>query len=458
MDLAIGRGEWERERGAFPPWRQENCFLEPSKTDAKGYNILSRPPMEQAYAWGSGAVEGPFSTPGLFGGAIFAIIGGQLYKDGVALGAIAGTGPASWAAGTDELVVTRGADAYSYDGTTLAAIAFPDGADVAAVNWMARRFIYVRAGSGRFYWSALDDGRTVDGFNYANSESEQDELLDIKKTGDVFWMLGSHSGEAWVLTGDPDLPWSKVSQRTINRGVAATGCAVEIEGSVFFISNDRLICTIQDAAIRISDAALEEKLRASTNLRAFGFQLEGRPIFCARLDTETYALDLSMQNQPVLLSTQGRSNWAAQGACDIDGQPLFADDTDGILWRFNEGAQTDAGAAEMHRVFSAGAPGNAMRVANIIVNGNTGSTPATVGANADPMLEMRYSRDGGRTFAPWRSSRWGRQGDYRRQARFGSCGQFQSPGFLAEFRMLACAPLRVSAVRANEKLAGRGRA
>jgi hypothetical protein len=34
---------------------------------------------------------------------------------------------------------------------------------------------------------------------------------------------------------------------------------------------------------------------------------------------------------------------------------------------------------------------------------------------------------------------------------------FQAPGFLAEFRMLACTPLRVEAVRANQKLAGRGR-
>jgi hypothetical protein len=458
MDLALGRSAWDRQRGAFPPWRQENVLLEETKTDPKGYNILSRPPLAQQYSWGSGPVHGVFSKPGLFNGAKFALSGNTLYRDGVALGTIDGSGPVSWAAGTDELVVARGQSAWSYNGTNLLAIAFPDGADVAAVNWMARRFIFVRKGTGRFYWSEIDDGRTVDGLNFANAESEQDELRDIKKTGDVFWMLGANTGEAWVLTGDPDLPWTRVTQRNLGRGVRATGCAEEIESTLYFLSHDGMVCMIQDAAIRISDTSLEEKLRESATASTFWYQYEGKPIFCIRLDSVTYAIDLALDSQPGIFSTSGRTHWAAQCAINIGPEPLFGDDTTGSLWGFDEASETDSGQAAFARVFSAGAPANSIRIANVIINGNSGATQAETGINSDPVMEMRYSRDGGRTFSPWRGSRWGRKGEYRRHARFGTCGHFRTPGFLAEFRVTACVPLRIAAARANEALSGRGQA
>lgn len=456
MDLVLGRGAWELDRGAFPQWRQENCLLEATRTDPKQYNILSRPPLTSSYAWGSGPVHGLFSRPGLFGAAKFAIIGTTLYRDGVSLGAIDGDGPAWFAAGNDELCCGKGATAYSYNGTNLQAIAFPDGADVRSGNWMARRFIFVRKGSGRFYWSELDDARSIDGLSYATAETEQDELLDIKRTGDLFQMMGANTVEAWVLTGDIDLPWTKVAQRTLGRGVRDTGCAEEIEGTVFFISNDGMVCVIQENAVRISDTALEEKIEQSATASTFWFQYRGKPLLCIRLDSGTYVLDLTLDNLPSFFSTSGRTNWAPKCAVNIGPEPLFGDDASGIVWGFDEGAITDSGQEQFRRIFSAGASGNSLRIGNVLINGNAGSTPVETGLAADPVMSMRYSRDGGRSWSPQRGSRWGRKGQYRRQARFGSCGQFGHPGFLAEFEVVACVPLRIAAARANEKAAGRG--
>lgn len=453
MELVIGRGAWQRDRGAFPPWRQENCLLEETKTDPKQYNILSRPPLASYYSWGSGPVHGIFYKPGLFGGAIFAVIGGNLYKDGVSLGTIAGSGPVSWAAGNSELVVTRGTTARSYNGTTLANIAFPDGANVTAVNYMARRFIFVRAGSGRFYWSAIDNGRSIDALAYATAESEQDELYDIKKSGDVFWMLGANTGEGWVLTGDPDIPWTRITMRNLNRGVQAVGCAEEIEGTVYFISSDGMVCMIEKGAVRISDSALEEKIRQSTTGSTYWFQYEGKPLLCIRLDSGTYVLDLALQNQPCVFSTNGRTNWAPKCAVNVGSEPLFGDDTAGTVWKFTEGNTTDSGQTVFTRTFSAGQAGDAIQISNVIVNGNSGAA-----ASGAPTLDMRTSRDGGRTFSAWRSALWGGAADYRRFARFGPSGMFRAPGFLAEFRMQSCIPFRVASVRANESVGGRGRA
>jgi hypothetical protein len=460
MELILGRGEYSRDRGKFVPWRQENCFLEKTATDPNQYNILSRPPLASFYSWGSGPVHGIFQRPGLFSGAVFAIIGGTLYKDGVSLGAINGSGPAWFAAGIGELCCGKGQSAYSYNGTNLAAIAFPDGADVRSGNYMARRFVFVRKGSGRFYWSAVDNGRTIDGLNYATAESEADDLLDILRIGDTFLPMGQNSIETWVLTGDPDLPWTRVVQRTVNgRGIQDTGCGQEIEGTVYFISSDSLVCMWQQTAVRISDSALEEKIRLSSTGSTYWFEYEGKPIFCMRLDDGTYGLDLAMANQVVKLSTSGRTNWAPKSAVNVGGEVLFGDDTAGTVWVFDTESETDSGEDEFRRVFTAGLPLNEQpfSITNIIADGDSGSTNATTGAAADPLLAMRFSRDGGRTWSTPRASRWGAQGEYKRKARFGSCGMFGPPGFLAELSMEACAPLRIASVRANESLAGRGR-
>jgi hypothetical protein len=460
MDLVVGRGAFQRDRGAFPPWRQENMLLEPTKTDPDQFNLLSRPPLAEYYSWGTGAVHGVFHRDGLFSGDVFAVIGTTLYRNGVSKGTINGTGPVWWAGGFNELCLGRGQSAYSYNGTgNAAAIAFPDGADVRSGNWMSRRFVFVRKSTGRYYWSDLDDGRTINALSYATAEGEPDELLDIKKVGDVFYMLGVSTGEAWVLTGDPDLPWTRIVQRNLNRGVMDTGCAEEIEGTVYFISSDGLICRITEGSERVSDNSLEERIAQSTTGSTFWFQYEGKPILCIRLDSGTYGLDLSMGHQPMVFSTVGRTNWAPKCATQIGSLPLFGDDTSNSITIFDEGNATDSGETEMRRLFSAGMPlkDSPLSISNVVVAGNSGSTPFETGGAADPIMEMRYSRDGGRTWSEWRGTRWGALGDYRRRSRFGACGMFHGPGFLAEFRMLSCIPLRIDRVGANESMAGRGR-
>lgn len=460
MDLVIGCGAWERERGAFPQWVQENVLLEEAKTDPKQFNLLSRPPLLSYYDWGTGPIRGTFQRLGLFNGDLFVISGSTLYRNGVAKGTINGSGPAWFAGGNAELCCGLGQSAYSYNGTgNAAAISFPDGADVRTGNWMARRFGFVRKGSGRIYFSDLDDGRTIDALSYFTAESEPDELYDLKKIGDVFLPMGANSIESWVLTGDPDLPWTKVAQRTFNRGVQDTGCAEEIEGTVYFISSDGMVCMMQDAPVRISDAALEEKIRVSTTGSTFWFKYEGKPLLCIRIDAGTFVLDLALNNMLSVFSTQGRTHWAPMCAVNIGSEPLFGDDADGVVWVFDETSSTDSGNVEHPRLFSAGLPlqTQPQPIGNLVVSGNNGAAQVETGEAADPLLEMRYSRDGGRTFSEWRSAKWGAMGEYKRRARYGSCGMFHPPGFLAVFRMLACTPLRVDAIKANEPLAGRGR-
>jgi hypothetical protein len=126
----------------------------------------------------------------------------------------------------------------------------------------------------------LDDGRTIDGLDFANAESEPDELLDIAKMGDLFAMLGANSVETWTLTGDPDLPWTRVSQRTFGRGIFSPGAKAEVAdaNTVYFVSSDGMVCKMAgDAPQRVSDSALEEDIKLASEVSVFGYQFEGKP-------------------------------------------------------------------------------------------------------------------------------------------------------------------------------------
>jgi hypothetical protein len=389
-DLVIGQGEWQRKRGSPVPWRMENCHLDEVKTDPKGWNILSRPPLVEGSTVGSGPMRGAIHKAGLFNGDTFWVSGGHLYRNSTDLGAIDGSGIPIFAAGDSELLVTCGASAWSFNGVNLAAVATPGGWNVNSVHWMARRFVYARAGSGRYYWSALDDGRTVDALDFANAESEPDELLDIAKNGDVFALLGTNSIESWVLNGDPELPWTRVSQRTFGRGILRSGLKAEIPdtNSFYFISNDQLVCRMESAPVRVGDVALEEKIKLAASHKVFSFQFEGKPFVVIRAEgVGTYVLDISNNHQPSLYSTSGQTNWAISSAVTFEGEPYFGDDTDGSVWRFDPDSTTDSGNVEMPRYFTAGYPGT-VSVSNVLAYGDNGSAQTETGEQGDPILEM----------------------------------------------------------------------
>jgi hypothetical protein len=460
MELALARGSSERENGNFPPLALVNMLAEPSMSDPEGVSLLSRPPMVEFASIGAGPINGTYQRPGLFGGDLFTVSGNTLYRSGIAIGAINGSGPVSWASSRTELVLTRGQSAWSFNGTNLAAVVFPDGANVRAVGFVAGLFLYARSGSDRWYWSALNDGRTIDGLDFATAESEPDELYDLKIIGDNLYLLGANSGEVWVLTGNTNLPFSRVIQRNLGRGVQGPGCAEVMDNTLIFIGSDAIVWRMEEVARRISDHALEEKIRTSSAGQCFHWLFEGHLVFTVRLDQGTWGFDISA-GRWVELRTFSRENWAAICSTQVGSEPLFGDSETGTVWQFGEldGTNEDAGEVAFERMFTAGAPlkSQPQPIANVLVDGNEGATQAESGQGSDPSLEMRYSRNGGRSWSGWRSSRFGAKGEFRRLARYVQCGFFDPPGALLQFRMTDPAPLRVSSVRINESLAGRGR-
>jgi hypothetical protein len=451
-----------RDSGNFPEFRIVNMLWEQTPTTERSVALLSRPPLIERTTVGNGPMYATIQKDGLFSGDLFTLSGDEFYRGSTLLGTIDGTGPASWASSAQEIIITRGATAYSYNGTNFVAIAFPDGADVRAVAEISGLFLYVRIGDGllggRVYWSSVNDGRTINALDYINAESEPDHLREIITVGDNAYLLGTESVEVHMLSGNPDAPLTRISQRGYSMGEIATGCAVEADNAVHLIGKDFIVYRLAEVGQRISDHGLEERIQASSSRLMFAFKWNGHLLICVRLDSGTWVYDLATGGQWTEMATYGRDAWAPICSADIEGVPIFGDDTEGTVWEFGGYDELDSGVS-FQRVFPAVFPlsGQPQSVYNVLIDHNPGSTELTTGQGSDPIINMRLSRDAGRTYSLWRSARLGRQGQTRRMARFGTCGMFDDPGAVFEFMVSDPYPLRISRVRVNDSMNGRGR-
>jgi len=457
-DILYGTGAYRRDLGNFAELKLRNMFPETSPSAEQGVALLSRPGLRHAYTVGSGPIRDHFHRHDLFNGDTFTVSGGELYRNTTLLGPIDGDGIPRWANTLDEVVVTCGATAYSYRGD-LAAIAMPDGFNVRSVcGAVGGRIIFLRDGTNMYYWSDVDDARTVGAISWAEARSMPDALLDCMAVGDNLFLLGGESVEvAYYDKNSVTLPFPRIIQRTAPKGIIATGTATMFDNALHWVGHDNIVYRMGDVPMRMSNHALEERISQSANYRMFPFLFEGHAFLCVRTDHGTWVFDPAGGKEWPQFTTFNHPNFLGQCACMPESGVQFGSDTDGKIYEFGED-WTDDGE-RLERRFTAGFPINsgAVPVDIIEVECNPGWINADDWPDVDPQLEMRSSRDGGRNYSMWRVAKLGRQGEYRKRPRYRRCGYFDAPAAIFDFRLTDPAPLRVSGVIINEPGGGRSR-
>jgi hypothetical protein len=441
-------------RTGFPPLTLINMFLEQAKSSENQVALLSRPGLVQSYAVGSGPINAVFSKKGTFGGDIFSVSNNTLYRNTSSLGNITGTGPVSIDGSDNEVVVTRGGTAYSYNGTNLAAIAFPDGANVRAVCFINGRFVFARDATAKFYWSDILDGRTIDPLNFATAERQPDHLLDVIARGDILWLLGEATIEAWSNDGSSaDIPFSRIEQVVFDDGTIATGATVLADNTIFTIRTDGTLSRMAEVLERVSDHSIEQRILASATHKLFTYTYQGHEMIAARLADETILYDCATREFCEFQTSQG--NWIASCATMTGDEAVFGHDTTGQVMVFSGWA--DLGNELERRFPAAHQLDRPTVISSLKLWANTGTTELLSGQGSDPTVEMRSSDDAGNTWGEWEPDSLGVQGEYRAVPEWRALGMFDFPGALFEFRVTDPVDFRVSAVKVNDPLGGRER-
>lgn len=448
MKLQYGLSAFTRARGDLPELPVINMFAEEAPTEEDGIVLQSRPGLSDRSAdMGTGPVEALFKADGVLDSGLYGISGGSLYKGATLLGAIDGTGSASLAGYEDKLFACAGTSIWGYDGTTLAAVTFPDAASVAKVLVGASRLIALRADTEKFYWSDVLS-ETIGGLSFASSENQPDRLRDALFIDDILILFGAETVEFWPNTQDANLPFQPLEGRVFERGIKATGCATKFGSTFAWVTDANQVC-VTDPENIISKPGIEALIEASTETRLWTFQLEGTEFLALRIDSGTWVFSArsGLWSQ---FASYSQDNWLPQ--CYAGG--VFGSAINGRTFAWGSG-HLDLGG-ELERRFRAGIPLNAGGVVanNIILRANIGQTPYLVGDYVEPLVELRTSRNAGQTWGAWKPKGMGEQGEYRKKLQWTGLGMFSQPAMLVEFRMTAPTPFRVAGVFVNEPFAG----
>ncbi|MES2905167.1 MAG: hypothetical protein V4696_13355, partial [Pseudomonadota bacterium] len=338
--------------------------------------------------------------------------------------------------------------AQFYDGSTLAAVAFPDDKPVIKVFNGASRFLAIAGETGRFYFTDSLEG-DFEGLEFATAESSPDRLLDGLFIDDMAVLFGAETVEFWPNTSDPDLPFQPLEGRVFEKGIRATGCAAVFNYSFAWVGNDNVVYANGQQPAPISNQGLNEKIAASTECRLFTFLIDGQEFLALRLDTQTYVFG-NRNGKWSEFASYGQANWIPQ--CEAGG--VFGSAVDGRTAEWGDGFSDFGGVLE--RRFRAGFPLNSggVQVNNVGLRCEVGQTPFLTGDYVEPVVEFRQSRDVGKTFGSARPKSLGAQGNYRKLVQWRSCGMASRPGWMGEFRVTDPVSWRVSQVLVNEPFAG----
>lgn len=442
-NVFYGTNVSDTDRGSFPELKVVNMVPETESTESEGLVLNSRKGLETTGdTFGSGPVKRLYQVDGVLNNELFGVSGSSLYgKTTGLIGAISGTGHVSMAGYENALFACAGKDIWAYTDGTLAAVPFPDGAEVTAIAVGASRLISIRKDTGVFYWSDTLT-TTIDALSFATAENSPDKLKDLLFIGDTLHLFGSETVEFWpVSTSNPDLPFQPLQGRVFQRGIKATGCAAKFAASFVWVTDDNQVC-IGDPNNIISTPTIETKIKAATSVRLWTFDMFNTEYLAIRLDNATYAYS-QRYGQWIELTSYNKDNWLP--LCYENG--YFGSSEDGSLFQWSNNYEDFNDNLERTLTLWVPLDTGTVPLYNILCRIASGVGYSYTG---NPVVELRCSRDGGFTWGPWKQKSLKTMGSYGEKISWRSLGAFKYPGGLIQIRCTDNTPFRFSGATVND--------
>lgn len=449
-DLPLTLANYGRSRVNLPQTRLVNAYVEKSPGGPSGEIRTTRPGLTRVYTNGQGPILDMYQSPGLFGGDLFTVSGSDVYRNDALIGTIAFSQNPQIAAADGLLVIVSGGALYIYNGTTLTQqLFFDDGTTVlpqfSGVSVLYNIFIYPVVNSNQFFTSNVGNPSQIPALNLSLANVYPDTIIQTYVLAEQLYFLKNTSVEIWNFNGgaEPAAPFSLQQGSTYARGCSSQASVRKLDNALFWIGDDFTVYRTGTVPNRVSTSFIEDKLKQNAlsiaQVTSFTSNIEGHVHYVINLPgtDESYAYDCQ---------TQEWSHWGTLTGTSTDpglflgayaaGQGEFVyvgSYKDGRVFVFDVNNHTDDGIDIQVIVSGALWSGEGvLRCNNVALQCVRGVATSTT---PDPIVEMRYSSDGGHTFTSWRPGLFSFVGSYRYKSIWRGIGYMQSPGFLFEFKI-----------------------
>ena len=465
MERPLTTGNFGRPRVGLPNARIVNAYIEQTKGGPAELVRTARPGLLQTASIGTGPILRQYQQPGLFQGATFSVSGAACFMGTTSLGSVAYSNAPRFAAANGYLALVSGGALYIYDGTRFyPQTTFDDNVSLlppfSGVVVLDNIFCYAVAGSNQFFFSSPGDPSTINAANFSAAQTSSGPIVEGAVLADELYWFGATVVEIWDFTGALTAPFAVSQGRTYSKGCAAQNSVCALDNSLFWLGNDLTIYRTSNVPIRVSTSFIEDRLKKEADagkvasVYAFTFSVEGHVFYVINLPTlgESYAYDCQTSEWGRWGTQTGRQFdpglWIPRTAAGWGDTIVLGSNSGGELYALDLDNFTDNGTPIQCIV--AGAhwmTGGIMRCNNVSIQMVRGVANANV---PNPIAQMRYSDDGGRTFSSWRTESMGQVGGYTFKATWRALGAMTQPGRLFEFAVMDAVNFTVESASMNE--------
>jgi hypothetical protein len=448
--MLIPYGIQTYKRADLPQVVLRNLYAEKAESVPGNLVLLPRPALQPYEMIDTGPIQGLFYQGGALGDSLFTVSNGNLYSGTDLLGSVSTNAIVKMAVADTVLLVATGTALYSTNGTTVAQVAFPDAAGVTSVLYLAGYAIAARANSRRIYFTL--DTNTWDALDYVSAQQSTSYIVGMAIVVDQIWLFCQDHTEIFYATGDSDAPFQRVQGRVFDKGAASRDSVVNLDNSVFWVGNDRIVYRGSGVPQRVSDHGIEEMLADAdpADLIAWAYPWKGHLFYV--LPAIGVAYDAATQ-QWAAIGSYGRDGWRARLGVRYGNLTIAGDDMSGQLWQLADGVYADDDDP-LSREFTVLINENAF-IDNLAIDCSVGQQPDP--NDAGSTIELRTSRDGGSNWTDWRQASLGRKGASRTYPTWRRLGIVDNGNMVVQIRVTDSVASRISYVRINEPLGGRSR-
>lgn len=425
----------------FDAQRTVNLFPIMDKKGAEVSSLLGTPGLSLFSTCGVGPVRGGVASSN---GRAFFVSNNTLYEvtsDGASTvrGTLnTSTGAVTFADNGLQLGICDGDDAYilTYSTNVFAQITDPDfPSSVGGIDFIDGYFVVNENDTGKFFISALYDGSSWDPLDFATAESSPDKLIRAVNFVGQLGLMGEDTLEIWRNTGDSSFPFSRISGST-PIGTKSPYTVISIDTSVYWVGNTSqgggIVYKAQGfTPVRISTETIERLLQAEPNpelLRSWTYQEDGHVFLVitgGSLSTSlVYDLSTEQWHERAYLNTVGQYEQHL-GSCSIHifNKHLVGDRINGSIYEQSLSTYSDNGnPIKRTRVYTHLLDElRQIRYNQLTIGFETGVGLQT-GQGSNPMMSLRISRDGARTWSNYFNKAIGAVGKYRTEVTYRRLG------------------------------------
>lgn len=395
-------------------------------------------------------------------GELYGVFGDQLVNQTTDIGDLlvgtlnnAGSGSkVRMARGRNYIMLVDGTDGYTYDGTTFAQITdadFPGQTGAGSpthVVYLDGFFIVNDALTDNFFISSVEDPTSWNALDFDAASVAPDAALAIAATESLLWIHGDETAQAYYNSGNPDFPYDIVLNATQEVGILAPQSVAESDDGIFYLATTpeggRFVYRIQGTAGQVITQDEQENFLAElddpTDAYGFIYKQSGKSFYVLQAGSNSGA-DPRTTNTIVYNIKAGTwekreindgTGWRAGGHGILGGENIVGSRIQAQKLRLDLTDYQDAGQEVIRtrraQVIHANNQTISFWSLIIDVEGGIGNSDTP-----DPILRMRYSNDGGRTWTSWLEDTVGQVGQTGKRIKYDKLGSGRNRVFEIQF-------------------------